>query len=156
MIGIRPYRTDDAGALAAIFHDAVQVGSAGVYDQVQRDDWSPSCPSAEAWRARLDGLTTMVAEAGGVPIGFVSMDMASGLFDLAFVRSDRARLGVGGRLYAAIMAEARARGLAAFTVETSPLSEPFFRARGWRQTGTRTRGEGAGRVTTVLLALDDR
>ena len=155
MTRVRPYDpATDPGALAAIFHAAVQ-GTADHHSQAQRDDWSPVCPTAESWRARLEGLVTLVAEEASEPVGFMSMDMATGLLDLAFVRPDHARRGVGARLYEALMAEATARGLAAFTVEASPASRAFLAARGWRETGTRLRGEGEAQVTTVLMAFGD-
>ena len=114
MIRVRPYDpASDPGALAGIFHAAVQ-GASDHYSQAQRDDWSAVCPTESAWRTRLEGLTTVVATEDGVPVGFMSMDISSGLLDLAFVLPSHARRGVGGQLYDALMERAAAAGLTEF------------------------------------------
>jgi len=150
-IVIRVMRDGDVPDLALIFHRAVQEGAAGHYDQAQRDGWSPSVPSNAGWAARLVGFTVLVAEAGGAPVGFVAMDGA-GLVDLLFVRPDRARQGIGAALLARATAAAREAGLVQMTAEASALSAGLFSKAGWRETGLRERGEGAGRVTNRLFA----
>ena len=155
MIRVRPYAPEtDVPELAAIFHDAVQTGTANLYTQAQRDHWSSQRPDASHWRERLEGLVTLVAEEDGALLGFMSMDMETALLDLAFVRSDRARAGIGAKLYDAMMAEAARRGHRRFTVEASDASLPFFLKRGWTGTGHRRHGEGESEVITVLMELD--
>jgi putative acetyltransferase len=149
--GLRPMQDGDVAALALIFHRAVQEGSAGHYDQAQRDDWSPAVPSTAGWAARLEGFTTFVAESGGVPVGFVATD-AQGLVDLLFVRPDQARRGIGTALLAQATEAARAAGLRRLTAEASALSEGLFRKAGWQETGLMPRGAGAGRVVNRLFA----
>lgn len=155
MILIRHWRDEEAGELALIFHRAVQEGAASVYSQPQRDDWSPRCPSAEGWRDRLRGLSTLVAkeEDGGV-LAFMSINLADGELDLAFTLPEHARRGTGRVLYRATEAEARAAGLTRLTAEASALSEGLFLSQGWHRTGTRDRGEGEARITTTLMAKD--
>jgi hypothetical protein len=93
-MNLRRARIGDAGALALIFHRAVQEGTAHLYTQPQRDDWSPECPTEAEYVDRLDGLTTFVAEIEDTPAGFLAMDGA--LIDLLFVRNRPERGFVSG------------------------------------------------------------
>lgn len=154
---IRGARPDDVGALARIFHDAVQIGSAPHYTQAQRDDWSRQCPTPDRWQVRIDGLKTFVAEDDTRPIGFLSMDDrpdGQGLIDLMFVTPERIGTGVAYALYCVALAQARARRLARMTVEASAQSEVFFTRQGWHITGYRDRGEGPTHIRTALMACD--
>lgn len=148
---IRPARPEDAGALARIYHDAVQIGSAGVYTQAQRDGWSDECPSAADWAERIDGLITFVAE-DGVPIGFLSME-PGGLIDLLFVTPPRIGQGVAFALYGQALAHARTAGLTLLTVEASRMSRRFFTRQGWRVTGRVHHRSGPARVVGTLMDL---
>jgi GNAT superfamily N-acetyltransferase len=151
---LRPSRPGDAGALAAIFHRAVQIGAAGHYSQAQRDGWSPDCPTPEVWAHRLEGLTTIVAEIDGEPQGFLSMRDDDGLIDLLFVAPERIGLGLGFALYCRALDHCRARGLGRLHAEASSLSRDFFRRQGWVETGQRNRGRGRARIVTTLMACD--
>lgn len=151
---IRAYTVADAAALARIFHDAVQIGTAADYTQAQRDDWSAKCPTAEAWENRLIGLTTFVAEDAGVPVGYMSMRDEDGYLDLAFVSPSMIGQGVAYGLYLAVLDHARALGLSQMTVEASAASYRFFKRQGWHETGRKTRGEGAAMIETRLMAGD--
>lgn len=154
MISVRPYRAEDAGALARIFHRAVQIGSAGVYTQAQRDDWSPDCPSDAGWRGRLTGLTTWVAVDGdhAAIVGFMSLRDSDGYLDLAFVTPEHIGQGVGSVLYRQTEAHARELGLHELTVEASAMSMPFFARHGWTITGRKRRGEGAAEMENWLMS----
>jgi putative acetyltransferase len=130
-ITVRALALSDAEAAAEIFHDAVQTGAAEAYTQAQRDAWSGPAPDPEKWRARFEEQTGVVAEAGGEAVGFMTLD-ADGHVDLAYVRPERARQGVGGRLYAALEALAREAGLARLSTHASLVARPFFEKQGWR------------------------
>ena len=152
---VRAYAPADAGALALIFHRAVQEGAATVYDQAQRDGWSPALIETAAYARRLDGLRTLVAvDAAGRPIGFLTFDPADHI-DLLFVAPERIGSGVAFALYRAAVAEARARGIARLTVEASAQSHAFFLRQGWHETGERiVRGQGAAAIENRMLARD--
>jgi len=151
---VRRFRPDDAGALGLIFHRAVQVGAAGHYSQAQRDGWSPMCPTAAEWTARLKGLTSFVAEIGGAAQGFLSMRDRDGLIDLLFVAPEHLGRGLAFALYGAALEHARALGLPRLHAEASDQSRSFFLRQGWAETGRRNRGRGAARIVTTLMACD--
>jgi putative acetyltransferase len=128
---IRSYAVADAPALALIFHRAVTVGAARQYSEAQRTAWSPAPPDSTAWEERLARQQTVVAERDGVPVGFMSLDLARGYLDLAFVLPQVMGQGVADALYAVLEARARAEGLARLTTEASALARPFFARNGW-------------------------
>ncbi len=150
---VRAYRAADAGALASIFHRAVQIGSAGGNTQAQHDDWSPKVMEADTYRTRLQDLATFVAVADGAPQGFLSLDPPAHV-DLLFVAPEWTRQGVARALYLHLLDHARAQGLTRLTVEANAMSAPFFRRQGWSATGTETRGTGAAAVVNMLMAVD--
>ena len=125
---VRVARLGEAAELAEIFHRAVQ--AAERYSKAQRDAWSPDCPEAARWAARLRGLRTLVAERAGKPIGFMAL-REDGYLDLAFVDPDFARQGVGSVLLDGILTEARGLGLRRLWTEASLVARPFFEGRGW-------------------------
>ena len=128
---VREARAQDAGALAAIFYRGVQIGAADRYSQAQRDVWAGAQPTADAWAARLDGLLTLVADAGEGPIGFMSLRLEDGYLDLAFVDPDRRGTGVTRDIYAVLENRARAAGLTQLTTHASHMAKPFFLREGW-------------------------
>lgn len=128
---VRSCRPGEAGALAEIFHRAVREGAAGAYTEEERAAWSPEAPSGAAWLARTEGAETVVAEAGGVPVGFMSLVMAEGYLDFAYVLPEVKGRGVAAALYAVLESRARAAGLGRLTTEASLLAEPFFARQGW-------------------------
>lgn len=129
---IRDFRDGEALALAQVFHDAVQRGAAGPYDQAQRDAWCRRPPTGAGWSARLAQAQTVVAELSDTPVGFMSLDMQSGLIDLAYVAPEMRGTGVAEALYAVLEGRARVAGQARLHAEASHLAERFFLRRGWR------------------------
>ena len=128
---VRSYRDGDANALGEVFHRSVREGAVSRYDAAQVAAWSPDVPSGEAWAARLAGAETVVATEGGLPVGFMSLDVA-GYLDLAFVVPEVMGRGVADALYAVLEGRARVAGQVCLTTEASLLAEPFFARHGWR------------------------
>lgn len=133
---IRAYRPEDAAALAQIFYDAVHIGTASYYTAAQRAAWAPICPTAEVWRARLQGLTTFVA-ADPAPAGFMAL-RPDGYLDLAFVAPDQQGRGIGSALHDAVLAHARSLTLHSLTVEASLAAHRFFLHHGWQELARQT------------------
>jgi len=133
---LRPYRPADAGGLARLFHRAVHEGTAPHYTEAERRAWSPEPPPPAVWARRLGGLVTLVAEAGGDPVGFMSLRPGDGYLDLAFVAPERRGTGLAARLLRAIEDEARQRGLRRLHVQASHLARPFLARNGWRFVST--------------------
>jgi putative acetyltransferase len=128
---IRPYRPEDAAALARVFHRAVRRGTGTHYSLVQRMAWSPRPGDGTAWHARLSAIETVVAELPHGPVGFMALNLGDSFVDFAYVDPSVRGQGVGAALYAVVEGRARALGLGRLQTEASRVAEPFFRARGW-------------------------
>lgn len=128
---IRRFRPDDAAPTRAVFHAAVRIGAAGHYPEADLIDWSPSPDPSPEWGPWLHSHFTVVSEDGARVTGFFMME-ADGYLNMAFVLPECRGTGLADRLYQAILAEARARGLTRMTVVASRLARPFFARRGWQ------------------------
>ncbi len=128
--GIRQFTKQDAQATAKIFYDAVHRGSAGHYDQAQRQAWAPGVPALPDWLDRLAAQTTLVAERHGSIVGFMTLD-TRGYIDLAFVSPDCMGQGVARLLYSAIEAEALTAGFDRLSTQASHQARRFFERQGW-------------------------
>ncbi len=124
---IRRFRPDDAAPTRAVFHAAVRIGAAGHYPEADLIDWSPSPEPSPDWGPWLDSHFTVVSEDATRVTGFFMME-ATGYLNMAFVLPEYRGTGLADRLYQAILAEARARGLTRMTVVASRLARPFFAA----------------------------
>lgn len=149
---LRPYRAQDAGALAGVFFDAVRIGAAPRYPVEVLRAWAPERPSAEAWGKRLAELWTVVAEADGAPCGFMSL-REDGLLDLAFVAPGWRGRGVADALLAAVLAEARSRALPGLHTEASRMARPFFLRHGWTLDAAQEVERGGVRIENFRMSL---
>ncbi|MFC3615239.1 GNAT family N-acetyltransferase [Lutimaribacter marinistellae] len=129
---IRGLRAGEADALGLLFHRAVREGAAPAYSPEQRAAWSPQPPAGPDWAARLEREVTLVAEADGIPVGFMSLEPETGYLDLAFVLPEWRGQGVAGRLLAVLENRARALGLGALSTQASALARPFLLRNGWQ------------------------
>jgi putative acetyltransferase len=121
----------DAPGLAELYHRAVQDGTRAHYDAAQRAAWSPVPPLDEDWRRRLIEAQTIVAERHDRLLGFMTLDIATGWIDFAYVAPEAMGQGVAETLYAVLEGRARAAGLCRLETEASLLAERFFTKRGW-------------------------
>ncbi|MDJ0628620.1 MAG: GNAT family N-acetyltransferase [Rhodobacter sp.] len=149
-LAIRPYRPADAAALAEIFYRAVREGARSRYSDEQRRAWAPEQPDPQTWARRLEGLITVVAVAGGRPVGFMSL-RPDGYLDLAFVLPKAMGRGVADALYQDLVAEARQRGIVTLTTEASHLARPFFLRQGWRLVSANTVARGDVKLMNFLM-----
>ncbi len=128
---LRQYKAKDLAAVANVFTDAVH-GLAGThYGPSQRAAWAPKPPDLNVWAARLQGLTTLLAESERGLAGFLSFE-ANGHIDLLFTAPRYARHGVASALYAHAEATLRQAGVAELFTEASLVSRPFFEKHGYR------------------------
>jgi putative acetyltransferase len=128
--GLRPYLPADAPVLAALFRASVEELAAEDYDPDQREAWASAADDEAAFAARLAGALTIVALVAGEIAGFASLK-DNNLFDMLYVRPDRAREGVGSALADAIEKLAAGRGTKMVTVEAADSARDFFTARGY-------------------------
>jgi putative acetyltransferase len=129
---VRPYTSDDAPALVALFHAAVHEISRLYYSQAQVNAWAPEVPDPARFRARAaDGRTVLVAvDESDAPLAYGDVE-ADGHIDHLFCRPDAAGTGVTAALYAGLEAAARARGIDLLYVEASEPARRFFLKQGF-------------------------
>ena len=129
-ITLRPYRPDDAPALLALFRDTIRRVNSRDYTPPQIAAWASDDIDPAFWAGRFTGRFVPVAEEAGRPVGFAELE-PNGHIDRVYVSADHQRCGVGRRLLAAIVAEARRVGLARLFTEASITARPFFEAQGF-------------------------
>jgi putative acetyltransferase len=127
---IRPYRAEDAEALARLFHETVHAVAARDYTPAQLHAWSSGTVDLGAWDLRLRTGLTLVAVMDDARVGFAAFDPPDHL-DLLYVDKDRQGQGVASALLAAIEAHARGFGARRLATEASLTARPFFAARGF-------------------------
>lgn len=130
---IRAFRPDDAPHLAALFFAAIHEVAARHYSPEQVRAWAPQIPDQQRFLARgSDGRTLLVAvdEEDGLPLAYGDVEQ-DGHIDHLFCRPDVAGTGVTARLYQALEADARRRGIARLYTEASEPARRFFEKRGF-------------------------
>jgi putative acetyltransferase len=129
---VRPYRGADAACLSEVMWRSVREGALGDYSPEQCAAWLPTAPGTArmaAWSA--DGRKVFVAEDGaGAVVGYIDLEV-DGHIDHCYCVPEAIRQGVAARLYDALEAEARTRGLGELHVEASEGARRFFAARGF-------------------------
>src|SRR5262245_19958147 len=130
MVTLRPYRPDDAPALLALFRDTIRRVNIRDYSPAQIAAWASDDIDTVVWVGRFNGRFVPVAEEDGRPIGFAELD-SNGHIDRVYVAADEQRRGIGRRLFAAILEEARRLGLSRLYTEASITARPFFEAHGF-------------------------
>lgn len=129
---IRPFRSDDAPALAQLFYDAVHQIARLYYSEAQVNAWVPAIPSIEqvtAWGG--DGrLFLLAVDNLDRPLAFADLE-ADGHIDHLFCRADLAGTGVTSQLYDELEAHASASGIELLFVEASEPARRFFLRKGF-------------------------
>ena len=125
---LRPYEHRDCRALARLFFDTVRTVNRRDYSLVQVEAWAPVEPDLAAWDASLSAHHTLVAEEGGVLLGFADM-AEDGYLDRLFVHKDHQGRGIATALCDALE---RASAAPRFTTHASLTARPFFEGRGYR------------------------
>lgn len=95
---------------------------------------------------------TAVAEEDGRILGFTTLDgePPKGALGMMFVEPDTIGRGVGRRLFAHTMDEARRLGFTRLTIDADPNAEPFYRAMGAIRIGATPSGSIPGRELPLL------
>ncbi len=119
----------DWAALAEVFHLAVREGAVA-YTEAQRAAWSPQVKTLPDWALRMTRQSVWVAEAEGVPIGFMTLEM-NGYLDCAYVLPAWQGRGVFRGLYEALEARAQVDGILRLYTHASLHAHPAFTAMGF-------------------------
>ncbi|MEX5597923.1 N-acetyltransferase family protein [Pseudophaeobacter sp. C1-32P7] len=135
---IRPFEQRDAADWGRIFHAAVHGIGARDYTPAQCAAWSPEeAPADVIWRRAKDGRQIWVAaDQDDVAQGFIELE-PDGHIDCFYIAPDHAGTGIGAALYAALVEEARRRGLDSLYVEASEAARRFFLRQGFTEKGRR-------------------
>lgn len=132
MTRIRPFRADDAPALAVIFHAAVHEIARNHYSEDQVRAWSPEVPDTGRIAAWVDDgrLLLVAVDADDVPLAFGDLE-ADGHIDRLFCRPDRAGTGITALLYRALEEAAVGQSIGLLYVEASEPARRFFLRMGF-------------------------
>ena len=131
-LSLRLAQAADVPALAALYaRCAAQLGPQ-VYTPGQVAAWSRFGQETPAFERYVLGARTWLLEsaAGGGPMGFCGID-DSGEVKSLYVAPQRGRQGLGGRLLAHALAQARAAGLREFSAWATPFSKAVFERAGF-------------------------
>ncbi|MCS6624872.1 GNAT family N-acetyltransferase [Roseibacterium beibuensis] len=135
-LSVRPYQTDDAEALSALYEASVRALGARDYSAAQIEAWASLTPSPEALDGRMaDGRTRLVAVADDIA-GFIDLE-PDGHIDLLYVAPAAAGAGVARLLLETAEALAPLSGAGRLYAEASETARPVFERLGYSVTGRR-------------------
>lgn len=126
----RPATAADLPALIAIFRAAIETVGPSHYDESQVAAWMAATNNERRFRRLTVEVDTVLAQDGTGPVGFASLG-EEGYIIMLYVRPDRMRRGLAGRLLNALIEKARARGDTRLHTEASPFSRPVFERAGF-------------------------
>lgn len=131
MAAIRPYRPQDAEAIAALTLAAIRETGLRAYSPVQVAAWSArySVQRLLDGAARGDVILAAADEADR-PLAYTVLE-ESGHLDMLYCRPDQTGRGFAAALLAAAEAAARMRGVTRLFAEASELARPVFARAGY-------------------------
>jgi putative acetyltransferase len=131
-VTIRPYEPRDAAGVADVFYRSVREVALSDYTADQVTAWAPGPPDVEQERGRSgDGrLVLVAADRQGRVVAFADLE-ADGHIDRLFCAPEAAGRGIASRLYEAVEAAARERGIGRLSTEASELARRFFARKGF-------------------------
>ncbi len=150
---IRHYKPADLPTVVALFQESVRVLGASRYDQAQLDAWSPPEPDMERWRARIEGMETLLAEIGSHVAGFLAFE-ADGHIDYLYTAPNYARRGVASALTERALKELQELGAPAAFTEASLVARPFFEAHGFQVVETQVVRRGEVELQRFAMRTD--
>lgn len=131
MAAIRPYRPQDAEAIAALTLAAIRETGLRAYSPVQVAAWS----ARYSVQRLLDGaargdVILVAADEADRPLAYTVLE-ESGHLDMLYCRPDQTGRGFAAALLAAAEAAARMRGVTRLFAEASELARPVFARAGY-------------------------
>jgi putative acetyltransferase len=128
---IRPFRTSDAEAIAALTLAAIRVTALRAYSPEQVAAWSARYTVQRLRNGAAKGEIILVAaDADDRPIAYTVLE-ASGHIEMLYCHPDHTGQGLGARLLAEAEMAARAAGMARLSAEASELARPVFARAGF-------------------------
>ncbi len=131
MAAIRPFRLDDAEAIAALTLAAIRRTGLRAYSPEQVAAWSArfSAQRVLAWAARGDIILVAVDD-GDRPAAYTMLE-ADGHLDMLYCHPDHTGRGLATHLLAEAERAARALGVIRLFTEASELARPVFERAGY-------------------------
>ena len=126
---IRLFQSEDAKAIAQLFHDTVRKVNIQDYSLEQVQAWSPNDIYFRDWQ-QCGTKFTCVAEIDKQIVGFGELE-PDGHIDCFYCHYLYQRQGVGSKIYGAIEHQARELNLDRLFTEASITAQPFFIRHGF-------------------------
>lgn len=135
---IRPYRDEDAEALADIIAAAIRDIGTHAYSPEQVEAWSARHPGAERYRERVAAghVIFVAADDADRPVAYALIE-PDGHLDHLYNHPDHTRRGLANQLLAAAEVYAVAHGAERLYTEASELARPAFERAGYIATHKR-------------------
>ncbi|WP_417318002.1 GNAT family N-acetyltransferase [Erythrobacter aureus] len=135
---IRPYRDNDAEALAEVIAAAIAAIGPHAYSPEQVAAWSARHPGARRYRERVsEGHAIFVAtDADDSPVAYALIE-PDGHLDHLYNHPDHTRRGLATQLLARAEIYAQAHGVERIYTEASDLARPAFERAGYVVTNKR-------------------
>jgi putative acetyltransferase len=132
VISIRSYESRDAGQLAHIFRESVEVLAPKFYNTQQVAAWSVcGADEHETDRRCRDGRFAWVATNDtDMPVAFIDLK-SNGYIDMLYCHPSHAGKGVASELFKALETKARILNMQTLTTDASAVAEPVFRHWGF-------------------------
>ena len=121
----------DVPALAALYAKTARALGDWCYTQEQVQAWSAFAADLQAFADYVLSASTWIhSSENGQILGFCGV-AASGEVHSLYVRADHSRQGLGGRMLAHALANARRQGVQRFAAWVTPFSRPVFERAGF-------------------------
>jgi putative acetyltransferase len=128
---IRPFRQDDAEAIAALTLAAIRVTGRAAYSPAQVAAWAARYRVRRLIDSAARGAVIRVAADGANrPVAYVVLE-PDGHLDMLYCHPDHTGQGLGRRLLAEAETAARTAGLVHLFTEASELARPVFTRAGF-------------------------
>ncbi len=124
----------DVAALAALYRDTALALGPRVYTPEQVAAWTRSTDDAQRFARYILDAHTWIADDDAGPAGFCGVAVHDGVGEVhsLYVRAALTRQGLGSRLLAHALAQARAAGARRFVAWATPFSKPVFERAGFQ------------------------
>ena len=153
-IEVRPARRSDVENMNAVKHAAIFGVGAESYPADQLSSWAGHLDAGHVHEleARVAGgsLSFLVATHQDVVMGYGCLDLGSGELEELYVRPDRGREGIGGRLVEALLEVARDAGIERLNVDVPANVTGFFEKHGFEVRGPSSRTLACGTVLETI------
>lgn len=129
---IRPFRADDAEAIAALTLAAIRVTGLRAYSPEQVTAWSARHPGPQRFIKRAAGgaMILVAVDPDDHPVAYALIE-PDGHLDMLYCHPDHTGRGLGLALLAEAEAQACSAGIARLFTEASELARPVFERAGY-------------------------